>query len=160
MYKADDKTQRKLMFKAEKCSKEKEKEITYRILYMILADLRPVQMVKCTGFKSLKSYLEPGYQIPSRKYFTSLLQQQHLSCKEVLITKFEKEAVSFALTTNIWTSPVVETYITVMAHYLDSSWKMQLYVLQTSAFPERHTGIEIGVKLKDISDHFTILKYQ
>ena len=96
MYKAaDDKTQRKLMFKAEKFSKEKEK-ITYHILYMILADLCPVRMVKCTGFKSLKPYLEPGYEIPSRKYFTSLLQHKNLSCKEVLITKFEKEAISFA----------------------------------------------------------------
>ena len=157
MYKAaDDKTQRKLTFKAQKCSKEKEKEITYRILYMICEDLRPVRMVECTGFKSLMSYLEPGYQIPSRKYFTRLLQQQYLSCKEVLITKFEKEAVSIALTTDIWTSRAVEVYITVTAHYLDPSWKMQSYVLQTSAFPERHTGIEIAGKLKDISDHFKI----
>ena len=34
MYKAaDDKTQRKLTFKAQKCSKGKEKEITYHIPY-------------------------------------------------------------------------------------------------------------------------------
>ena len=125
-------------------------------LYMICADLHPAQMVDCTGFKSFMSYLEPGYQISSRKYFTSLLQQQYLSCKEVLITKFEKEAVSIALTTDIWTSRAVEAYISVIAHYLDPSWKMQSYVLKTSVFPERHTGIEIAGKLKDISNHFKI----
>ena len=33
---------------------------------------------------------------------------------------------------------------------------MQSYVLQASAFPERHTSIEIAGKLKDISNHFKI----
>lgn len=39
---------------------------------------------------------------------------------------------------------------------MDPSWTMKSCVLQTSAFPERHTGIEISGKLKEISDEFEI----
>ena len=52
------------------------------------------------------------------------------------------------LTTDICTSRAVEAYITVTAHYLDPLWTMKSYVLETSVFLERHTGIEISVKLK------------
>ena len=120
---------------------------------MIYADLRPVRIVECSGFKSLMNYLEPGYTIPSRKYFTKL---QHSSYKGQLQKQLHTEAESVALTTDIWTSRAVEAYITVTAHYLNSLWVMYSYVLETSAFSERHTGVEIAGKLKDIADRFEI----
>ena len=52
IYTADSKSskksltmQSKLDFKHRKCSEEKSQEITYHILYMICADLRPFRMV-------------------------------------------------------------------------------------------------------------------
>ena len=103
--------------------------------------------------QSLMNYLEPGYTIPSRKYFTKL---QHSSYKGQLQKQLHTEAESVALTTDIWTSHAVEAYITVTAHYLNSLWVMYSYVLETSAFSERHTGVEIAGKLKDIADRFEI----
>ena len=134
------------------CSEAKAKEITNCILNLTCMDIRPVKMVECEGFKRLLSYLEPGYTIPSRKHFTKLLRLKHASCTEKLVKQLQDEATGIALTTDIWTSTVVETYITVTAHYLDPSWTMKSYVLETSVFPERHTGIEIPRKLKEISD--------
>ena len=124
---------------------------------MIALDLRPVRVVEGHGFKDLMHYLEPGYTIPSRKHFTKLLRHKHSLGKERLCSKFE-EADSIALTTDIWTSAATEAYmyITVTAHYLDLDWKLQAFVLQTAAFPKRHTGVEIATKLKQICDDFGI----
>ena len=119
---------------------------------MIALDLRPVRVVEGHGFKDLMHYLEPGYTIPSRKHFTKLLRHKHLLGKEKLCSKFE-EADSIALTTDIWTSAATQAYIT---HYLDLEWKLHAFVLQTAAFPERHTGVEIATKLKQICDDFGI----
>ena len=113
-------------------------------------------MVECEGFKRWLSYLEPGYTIPSRKHFTKLLRLKHASCSEKLVKQLQDELTSIALTTDIWTSRAVEAYITVTAHYLDPLWTMKSYVLETVVFPERHTGIEICGKLKEILDHFGI----
>ena len=41
-------------------------------------------------------------------------------------------------------------------HYISSEWKLQSYVLATSAFPERHTAAEIAHKLVDITDDYKI----
>ena len=101
---------------------------------MICADLRPVRIpVKGSGFKSLMATVEPGYTIPSRKYFTNLLRTKYDCCNEVLHVKLE-EAASIVLTTDNWTSRAVE-YITVTCHYL-GEWKLHSYVLTTCSFPE------------------------
>ena len=61
-----------------------------------------------------------------------------------------------ALTTDIWTSADTEAYITLTVHYFDQNWKLQAFVLETNAFPETHTRVEIAKKLKTICDNFGI----
>ena len=90
------------------------------------------------------------------KHFTKLLRLKHASCTEKLVKQLQDEVTGIVLTTDIWTNRAVEGYITVTPHYLDPSWTMKSYVLETSVFPERHTGIEISGKLKEISDCFGI----
>ena len=132
------------------CSEEESKAITERILYMICNDLRPMKLVEGRGFNMLMAHFVPGYKVPCRKHFTSLLQMNYSTCKGSLHTKLE-EPKSITLTTDIWSSTAVEAYITVTAHFFDSSWELNSYVLQTTAFPERHTGVEIAAKLLMIS---------
>ena len=108
---------------------------------VICLGIRPIRMVEREG---LLSYIEPGYTIPSRKHFTKLLRLKHASCSEKLVKQLQDESTSIALTTNIWTSRAVEA---VTAQYLT----MKSYILETVVFPERHTGIEISGKLKEIS---------
>ena len=108
------------------------------------------------GFKDLMKYVEPGYTVPSRKHIGKLLKHRHSLSIEKLKEKLDKEAESVALTTDIWTSVATEAYITVTAHYFEKDWKIQSFVLQTPAFPERHTGTEIANKVKEICDNFRI----
>ena len=49
--------------------------------------------------------------------------------------------------------------MTVTVHYIDASWKMQNFVLETVSFPERHTGVNIAEKLKEITERWGILRY-
>ncbi|XP_011403989.1 PREDICTED: zinc finger BED domain-containing protein 4-like [Amphimedon queenslandica] len=126
------KTQGTLSVKSKMCSEAESKAITECIFYMICADLS----VKLEALHSL-------------------LQMKYSTCKGSLRTKLE-ESRNIALTTDIWPSRAVEAYITVTAHFFDSSWKLNAYVLETTAFPERHTGVEIAAKLQDIVDDFNI----
>ena len=43
---------------------------------------------------------------------------------------------SIPLITNIQTSQATEVYITLTAHYLDSTWNTQEFLLEISCFPE------------------------
>jgi len=131
-----------------KCSDTRAKCITDRVTQMLVTDLRSIRTVECNGFCSLMKYLEPGYSLPCRKQFTADINLQHATCKQCLKENFDEEAVFLSLTMDIWTSTATESYITITAHYIDESWVLQAYVLQTLPFPERHTGVNIAEKLK------------
>ena len=45
------------------CSGTRTKDITDRIVKMIIRDLHPIRSVECEGFRELISFLEPGYVI-------------------------------------------------------------------------------------------------
>ncbi len=132
------------------CSESRAAEITERIVNMVALDMRPVHVVECEGFRDLLRCLEPGYTIPSRKHVTKLLRRKHDIGKEQLQAKLGKDAVSIALTTDIWTSSTTEAYITVSAHYTSPCWELCSCVLGTPAFPEQHTGRAIADKLIEI----------
>ena len=74
------------------------------------------------------------------------------TCKQKLKKHLESEAFSIALTMDIWTSMTTEAYMTVTAHYIDLNWKLQNFILETPSFPERHTGVNIAEKLKEVEE--------
>ena len=46
----------------------------------------------------------------------------------------------------------------ITAHYIDESWVLQAYVLETLPFPERHTGVNIAEKLKRVVEEWEIVE--
>ena len=123
---------------------------------MVALDLKPIRMVESEGFVNLLHYLEPGYKIPSRKHVTMMIQRQHKSVKEKLLTKLDKDAISVSLTTDIWSSAATEAYITCSAHYITLEWQLLSCVLETPGMPERHTGQNIADRLAEIADKWNI----
>ena len=140
-----------------KCSEARAKNISDRVTHMIVQDLRPIRTVECNGFRNLMKYLEPGYVLPSRKQFTADVNLKHATCKQRLKERLSEEAVFISLTTDIWTSIATEGYITVTAHYIDNSWVLQAFVLETLPFSERHTGINLAQKLKEVVEEWEIV---
>ena len=114
-----------------KCSKAHVKNITDRVSQMIVQNLRPIWIVEFEGFRSLLSHLEPGYTLPSHKNFVSDINHKFETCKDKLKTHLEGESPCVSITTDIWTSMATEAYMTVTAHYIDASWKMQNFMLET-----------------------------
>ncbi len=162
-YNADKKNESKkktldrFIIRPAKCSDARMKNITDRVTQMIVRDLRPIRVVECEGFRNLINYLEPGYIVPSRKQFTADINLKHAKCKEVLKQRLKNEAQFIALTTDIWTSLATESYLSVTAHYIDSNWELQAFVLETLSFPERHTGVNIADKLKGLAERWEIM---
>lgn len=61
-----------------------------------------------------------------------------------------------ALTTDLWTSPNMEPYITVTAHYIIATWELKSKVLCTTLMPERHTAPNIAGRLSEIIEEWGI----
>ena len=113
---------------------------------MIVQDLRPIRLIEC----------EPGYILPSRKQFSVDIFHKFETCKDKLKKCLAAEEFSMALTTDIWTSMATEAYMTVTCHFIDPNGKLQNFVLERIGFPERHTGVNIAEKLKEVGERWGI----
>ena len=72
------------MFKTKCCSNTRSKEITDKIVNMIVMDTRPIRMVECEGFRELIHCLEPGFVMPSRQSIKLIVFRKHQEGKSKL----------------------------------------------------------------------------
>ena len=117
--------------------------------------MRPLNLVAGEGFQALMQYLEPGYVLPGRTFFTSYLEKRH----DDLMSKLGDQLSNIehaSLTTDIWTSIRMEAYMSVTIHFVTDDWKLERYVLATLPLEERHTGENIAKWILRVLEKFSI----
>ena len=73
-----------------------------------------------------------------------------------MVIRMLEEPMHIALTTDIWTSVLTQSYITVTAHFILLNWELKTCLLQTTNFPENHTADNICEKLQEILSNFNV----
>lgn len=88
-------------------------------------------------------YLNPAYQFIGRRTVRAECLKVYESEKESL-AKALKGVDFISLTTDLWTSNQTLSYMCLVAHYIDSDWKMQCRVLNFFELDPPHKGPVIG----------------
>ena len=78
----------------------------------------PLYTVAKCGFRAMLKKFNSRYELPSRNELSSIQY--------------------FSVTTDLWSSPAMEPYMTYTVHYINADW--ELFALQASFTPEDHTG--------------------
>ncbi|XP_022042867.1 E3 SUMO-protein ligase ZBED1-like [Acanthochromis polyacanthus] len=125
------------------------KAITEAITFYIATDMLPVYSVEKRGFNHMLSVLDARYTVPSRKYFSDVALPQLYNTTRQKINRELKDIDFYAATTDLWSSRTMQPYMCLTVHYINESWNLRSVCLQTSYFPEDHTGDTIGQELKD-----------
>lgn len=107
------------------------------------------------GFNNLLKVLEPGYSVPARQTIMHALTAKYEGLKEK-VSELIQHSEALSLTTDMWTSLRMESYMTVTAHFIDGDWKAQSLVLETKQIEEAHTGRNIAARLSEVADAFKI----
>ena len=140
---------------SKKRSKSRADQIDQLLVGIVVKDIRLLRIVEGEGMKAFVKYLEPGYELPSRKRIIKLLRTQYEKAVPILKAKI-LDSNGVALTSDVWTSNTMEVYISVTAHFISADWEMRSCVLQTKHFPERHTGQNISEAIQDTVTSFDI----
>lgn len=138
-----------------KCSEARTAVIHQLLLDLVVLDIRPLSIVEGQGMKRLLSYLEPGYTPLSRKHLSKLLFKKY-DVKLPLLKETLTSATGIAVTSDIWTSNSMESYMSITTHYISSKWEMESNILKTLHFPERHTGVNISDSIIEVVHSFNI----
>ncbi|XP_038155642.1 E3 SUMO-protein ligase ZBED1-like [Cyprinodon tularosa] len=124
------------------------KELTEAVAFCLAKDMLPLQSVEKEGFRRMVHKMDTRYKMPSRKYFSkTALPKMYDECRDGLQAKLST-VTFFASTTDMWSSRATEPYISLTVHYITDDWSLNSNCLQTSFFPEDHTGENIASGLK------------
>lgn len=135
--------------KYDKVSK-RHKDITHAVACFIARDMLPIATVEKPGFKQLLATLDPRYEVPSRKFFSSTaLPDLYNKCRESV----QKELFSvcfYAATSDLWSSRTSEPYLSLSIHYINGEWSLISKCLETAYFPDDHTAEVIAKGLAEL----------
>ncbi|KAI4878296.1 hypothetical protein NFI96_010735, partial [Prochilodus magdalenae] len=124
-------------------------DVTNAVTKFIAREMLPMRLVESESFTELVNVLEPRYTVPSRKYFSGTALPTLYNDTRRAVEKEVQNLTHFATTTDLWSSRTSEPYLSLTIHFIDESWRLRSYCLQTSYFPESHTGEIIALGLKD-----------
>ena len=147
--------------KKEKLPKDspRAKEITKKVLGVIVKDAKPFNIVNEEGFRELLEFFEPRYEIPSRKYMSEVaLPALYDDVASKLLTTL-KEVDTMSFTTDIWSSEVSPgmSLISLTVHWLSAkSYGFRTAVLNVKHCPGSHTGTLIRDMMREMLGRWEI----
>ena len=125
------------------------KELTKSVAECLAKDMLPLYTVEKAGFKAMLKKFNSRYDLPSRSYF-SRVAIPALYCE--VKDKIQKQLSAiqyFSATTDFWSSPTMEPYLSYTVHYITDDWELKSACLQASFTPEDHTGENIKLAICD-----------
>ncbi|XP_015794375.1 zinc finger BED domain-containing protein 1-like [Tetranychus urticae] len=129
--------------------------IDEKLIWWIIDDSRPFNMVESKAFKSFIKSLNSNYDAPGRKSVTDKIEKLYGTKKELVISHL-KMIRSFTLTTDLWTDTTnTRSYIGLTIHFIDNYVPIKL-CLAAKEFPHNHSAQNISTLIKDILDQFEI----
>lgn len=99
-------------------------------------------------WKSQDSLRHSKYDLPGCNFFSEkALTELYMLVREKVAHQLTN-MTHFSTTTHLWSSTTCEPYLSLTVHYIDN-WELKSLCLQTSFFPDDHTGELIAQGLQD-----------
>lgn len=125
------------------------KKIDEQLTLMCATDFQPFTVVEDYGFRNFVEALNPNYQIPTRaKIRYEILPELYKKAKKKL-EDLLKNVESLSVTTDLWTSMNLDSYISVTIHFYHEN-SLKSFVLNTVYMSESHTSAHLAATLNTI----------
>ena len=134
----------------------KLKMLNDSVCYFIYKDMMPYQTVNDPGFRAMLSAFDPRYMPMDRKTLaTNYIPKLYDKERERICSELS-DVGYYALTTDIWTSCHNEAYTGVTIHFVNATYQLKSYLLETLEFQEAHTGTNIAEELQEILRNWSL----
>ena len=130
-------------------------ELNRAVTYHLAKDAVPLSTVDKPGFRYMVSKLNPRYQLPSRKHFTEQeIPRLYSHVRDYVVVPALKQARFYACTMDMWMSSSCDPYMTFTIHFIDNSWDLRSFCLDTVPLYTDHTGQNIADAVTDILENW------
>ena len=141
----------------KKASKDDQLHGEALIVKWISENLRPFQIVEDTGFIEYSTFLcrmRGQFAVPSRNKARNQLMKLANYVMGCVKLKLATEMECYSLTTDIWSSRVMQSFMALTLHYLTEDFEMKCFVLEVKPLVGRHTAQYIKTTLMESMSSF------
>ena len=129
--------------------------MTEYLVRYICNSLKPLSEVENPDFCALLKKAQPGYKIPSRKYFSSKILPATSSKLYSDICIRLNPLPTICLTVDIWTNRTMRAYIGITGHFIED-YQLQGVMLACRRFEGIHTAENVLTNYEDIITQFNL----
>ena len=138
----------------------KQMELTRYLAEWISDAVLPFAVVKNSRFMHFLEKLNPRFDCPSekvlrQKIFLEVFEKLKGHVVSILETDVGENA---SLTTDLWTSPTNNSFISLTLHYLDADFQQKMVVLGCFPFDESHEGSAIQERINGIVEEYGLFQ--
>ena len=118
----------------------------------------PLHIGTRPGFLKFMRKWEPRWPSISKQSVTRSVEGQSEQLRKDIRMEMEEvhRETDVAFTTDFWTSPTAESFMTMSMHWITRDWRLKTRIMGTINFPERHTARNISDKLMDLRLDFGV----
>ena len=120
-------------------------------------DNEPFYIIEHAGFKRLMALLEPRYSLPSSKYLSEKLIPIMFDKVRSKVAGLLEPEEFISFTTDLWSSVTQDSYLSLTAHYISSTFVRQHLCLHACPIDEQHTGTQIASKLTSCFEQWNVV---
>ena len=97
------------------------------------------------GFVKFMRKWEPRWPSILKQSMTRSVEGQNQELQEEIKREMEEVAkeTDIAFTTDVWTSPTGESFMTMSMHWISWDWHLKTRILGMTSFPKDHTTVNI-----------------
>ena len=92
--------------------------------------------------------LDPQHELPDRRYFSKTAVPALYNREREDVQRLVSAAESYSLTSDMWSARNMQPYMSLTFHAITLEWKLESNCLQSSYFPEQHTGENLATALE------------
>lgn len=125
---------------------------------MIILNEEAFSLVEKIGFRRFcRIAFPPSFKVPCRKTITKHCYGIYIDSRSALKKYFKESQCRVSLTTDTWTSLQNITYMSLTAHFVDDSWKLQKKIICFCPV-DSHKGEDLGELLVNCLEDWGIEK--
>ena len=118
----------------------------------------PLHIDSRPSFLNFMRKWEPRWPSISKQSMTRLVEGQIEQLRKDICKEMEGVAAKtdVAFTTDFWTSPTAESFMTMSMHWITQNWRLKMRIMGTIYFPQQHTAANISKKLMEFRLDFGV----
>ena len=130
---------------------QEQQSLTFRLAEWICNAVLPHTVVEDDRFKVMINKLNPKFDIPSEKQLRlNIIPNMYRRVYQHVQILLRDSFKSCSITTDIWSSQSVHSFISTTVHFIDDNWQPKMVVLKCFSFDESHTAQNIAYVLSQI----------